>query len=315
MQDAITQAQRAKTVVTGFKDGTVLSRNTVIVQLHQIFSETPAPGKDGVTPAAPTAAEVEGFMEPFTDMCEQWVRDQQKAEERGRQRAHGERAPGEEDADPEPRSDDDDEDGDEHPAKRRQILEEEEFPWVKHEALVPLRADQAETVQLLCIYAGDPKRSLWSLLSCTRVEFPKSQWLRLLTYKAVDLDAVLTAFYSVSPATRHTESIGEVHLTFHGSSKSTRLVSTQSQWTLAWMQTVQAALTIFPHLTEQFHKWGLYILNKFSAVHDSQHHRVISFEKAGCLLASRRSDVGLDQLFHFYRPRNYAPQLYGSPRH
>ncbi|KAJ7095492.1 hypothetical protein C8R43DRAFT_840616, partial [Mycena crocata] len=190
-------------------------------------------------------------------------------------------------------------DADERPAKRRQLLEEEEFPWVKNEALVPLCADLAETVRLLGIYAVDPKRSLRSLLSRTRVEFPESQWLRLITNKAVDLDAVLTAFYSVSPSTGHTESIGEVDLTFHGTTKSTRLVSTESEWTLAWMQTVQAALTVFPHLADQCREWGLYILGKFSAVHDSQHHRVISFEKAGRLLASRRSDVGLDQLFHF----------------
>ncbi|KAJ7163853.1 hypothetical protein C8R43DRAFT_879502 [Mycena crocata] len=234
-------------------------------------------------------------------MCEQWACDQEKAEERGTKRGRRSAldSPDEEDQDDEPRSDSDDDDADERPSKRRQLLDEDEFPWVKHEALVPLRPDLAETVRLLGIYAVDPKRSLRSLLSRTRVEFPESQWLRLLTNKAVDLDAVLTAFYSVAPSSGHTETVGEVDLTFHGSSKATRFVSSQSEWTLAWMQTVQAALTVFPHLADQFREWGLYILGKFSAVHDSQHHRVISFEKAGRLLASRRSDVGLDQLFHF----------------
>ncbi|KAJ7171597.1 hypothetical protein C8R43DRAFT_852097, partial [Mycena crocata] len=181
--------------------------------------------------------------------------------------------------------------------------EEDELPWVQQEALVgtaPLRADLAETVRLLSVYGVDPKRSLRSLLSRTRVEFPESQWLRLLTGKAVDLDAVLTGIYSISASTAHTESVGDFDLTFNGSaSKSTRAIVSQSDWTLAWMQTVQAGLTVFPHLADQYRQWGLYILGKFAAVHDSQHQRVINFEKSGRLLASRRADVGLDQHYHF----------------
>ncbi|KAJ6538988.1 hypothetical protein B0H19DRAFT_911726, partial [Mycena capillaripes] len=115
----------------------------------------------------------------------------------------------------------------------------------------------------------DPKRSLRSLLSRTRVEFPESQWLRLLTGKAIDLDA------------------------------PSRVIVTQADWTLAWMQTVQAGLTVLPHLAAQYREWGVYILGKFAAVHESQHQRVINFEKAGRLLVSRRADVALDQTFHF----------------
>jgi hypothetical protein len=247
-------------------------------------------------------------MEPYLDMYDQWSRDQEKAKELGRKRGRGNRGTtgeeGEEleDEQPEPSGDEND-DGDDHPAKRRLIFEEDELPWVKHETLtgtIPLRADLTETVRLLSIYGVDPKRTLCSLLSRTRVEFPESQWLCLLTNKAVDLDAVLTGIYSIIPSTAHTESVGSIDLTFNsGAAKSSRIIVTQSDWTLAWMQTVQAGLSVFPHLSDQYRAWGLYILGKFAAVHDSQHQRVINFEKSARLLVSRRADVGLDQSFHF----------------
>ncbi|KAJ6628406.1 hypothetical protein B0H10DRAFT_1659657, partial [Mycena sp. CBHHK59/15] len=130
-------------------------------------------------------------------------------------------------------------------------------------------------------------------------EFPESQWLRLLANKAVDLDAVFTGIYSVSPSTAHTESVGEIDFMFIGAAKAICVIVTQSDWTVAWMQTVQAGLTIFPHLTEQYRYWGHFILAKFAAVHESQHQHVINFEKAGRLLASRWADVGLDQYAQF----------------
>ncbi|KAJ7754118.1 hypothetical protein B0H14DRAFT_2405094 [Mycena olivaceomarginata] len=237
------------------------------------------------------------------DRCDQWVRDQEKAKAQGDKRTLP-GAGGEEEDDSGTGSGDDD-DADEPPAKRiRLALDEGDFPWVKRDALIgtePLRADLAETVRLLGLYGVDTKRTLRSLLARTRVEFPESQWLRLLTNKAVDLDAVLAGIYSISPSTAHTESIGNLDLTFNGSSSSkpTRTVVTQSDWTIAWMQTVEAGLTVFPHLSTQYREWGLFILGKFAAVHDTQHHRIIAFEKAGRLLVSRRADVGLDQFHHF----------------
>ncbi|KAJ7471113.1 hypothetical protein FB451DRAFT_1135406 [Mycena latifolia] len=299
MQD-VSQSGRSEAAVASYKDG-ALSRTAVTLALHAILSE-PVPSDDGISSSPPTNAEVEAFMEPYLDMCAQWDRDQEAAKERGRKRGRGGTGLEEGEDDEQPGPDDDDDEDAERPAKRRLVFEEDELPWVKHEALhgiLPLRADLAETVRLLGIYGVDPKRSLRSLLARTRVEFPESQWLRLLTNKAVDLDAVLTGIYSISPSTAHTESVGDIDLTFNASSKSTRVIASQSDWTVAWMQAVQAGLTVFPHLTEQYRCWGHFILGKFAAVHESQHQRVINFEKAGRLLASRRADVGLDQYFHF----------------
>ncbi|KAJ7254012.1 hypothetical protein B0H12DRAFT_1017309 [Mycena haematopus] len=238
-------------------------------------------------------------------MCYQWTRDQEAAKVAGKRRANPGN-PGDEEIEDDGLGGgaDDGVDDDERPAKRRLVFDEADLPWVKNESLVstaPLRADLAETVRLLGVYGSDPKRALRSLLSRSRVKFPESQWLRLLTNRPVDLDAVLTGIYSISASTAHTESVGDFDFTFNAgrTSKPTRSVVSQADWTLAWMQTVQASLSVFPHLAEQYREWAVFILAKFAAVHDTQHHRVISFEKACRLLASRRADVALDQFFHF----------------
>jgi hypothetical protein len=95
--------------------------------------------------------------------------------------------------------------------------------------------------------------------------------------------------------------VGGIEFTFSAgeSGKPSRSITRQSDWTLAWMRAVEAGLVVFPHLSEQYRVWGIFIMGKFAAVHESQHLRVIEFEKACRLLASRRADVALDQLHHF----------------
>jgi hypothetical protein len=180
MQD-VPQPERAKQVVTKFKDG-ALSQTAAFLALHSIFSELPPPGSDGVVPVPPTEDQVASFMDPFVDMCDQWTRDKEATVRRGKKRIR-EGDANADNADPLGDGDGNDSDElDEPTPKRKQPFEEDELPWVKSAVTaIPLREDLAETVRLLGIYGVDPKRSLRSLLARTRVEFPESQWVRLLT--------------------------------------------------------------------------------------------------------------------------------------
>jgi hypothetical protein len=168
-----------------------------------------------------------------------------------------------------------DDDDDERPAKRRIIFDDGELPWVKNEPLAtaPLRADLAETVRLLGIYGVNPRRSPHSLLSRARIGFPESQWPHLLTNRALDLNAVFSSLYSLVPSTAHTETVGSIEFTFSGgeSGKPSRTITRQSDWTLAWVRAVEAGFIVFPHLSEQYRVWGIFIIGKFTAVHESQH--------------------------------------------
>ncbi|KAJ7327847.1 hypothetical protein DFH08DRAFT_1025854 [Mycena albidolilacea] len=283
MQDAPeTSAARCEAAVAAFKVGSK-SRIATTLALHDILSE-PAETSPGHAGPIPTPKEVESYMEPYEDMCDQWVRDQEEARVLGKRRTPGSGAsgggagPGKEGEDGTGGLDnnaaaDFDDDDDERPAKRRIVFDDGELPWVKNEpfAAAPLHADLAETVRLL-----------------TRIEFPESQWLHLLTNRALDLDAVFSSLYSLVPSTTHTETVGGIEFTFSGgeSGKPSRSITRQSDWTLAWMQAIEAGLVVFSHLSEQYRVWGIFIMGKFAAVHESQHLRVIEFEKACRLLAS-----------------------------
>ncbi|KAJ7813944.1 hypothetical protein B0H14DRAFT_3477459 [Mycena olivaceomarginata] len=244
-------------------------RNPVSLPLSPstTFYLNPLKTSPGHAGPIPTPEEVEQYMEPYKDMCDQWVRDQKEARVLGKRRTPGSGATGGGEGSGEEGKDGtgslDDGAGanngdydDECPTKHRIVFHNGKLPWVKNEPLAaaPLRTDLAKTVRLLDIYG-----------------FPESQWLRLLTNRALDLDTVFSSLYSLILSTAHTET----------------------------MRAVEAGLVIFPHLSEQYRVWGIFIMGKFATVHESQHLRVIEFEKACRLLASRRADVSLNQLHHF----------------
>ncbi|KAJ7786734.1 hypothetical protein B0H14DRAFT_3506504 [Mycena olivaceomarginata] len=313
MQDApATSTARCEAAVTAFKDGSK-SRIATTLALHDILSEPTETSPEHAGPI-PTPEEVEQYMEPYEDMWDQWVRDQKEARVLGKRRTPGSGATGGGEGSGEEGEDgaggldngagtDDDDYNDERPAKCRIVFDDGELPWVKNEPLAaaPLCADLAETVRLLGIYGVDPRRSLRSLLSRARIEFPESQWLHLLTNRALALDTVFSSLYSLVPSTAHMETVGGVEFTFSGgeSGKPSRSITWQSDWTLAWMRAVEAGLVVFPYLSKQYRVWGIFIMGKFATVHESQHLRFIEFEKTCRLLASRRADVALDQLHHF----------------
>ncbi|KAJ7215706.1 hypothetical protein B0H12DRAFT_1079005 [Mycena haematopus] len=227
MQDVSTSREaQSEALVEAFKAGSI-SLARVTLGLNDIYAE-PIESEPGVAGPVPSASEVESFMEPFLDMCYQWTRDQEAAKVAGKRRVNpGDTGDEEDEDDGLGGGADDGVDDEERPSKRRLVFDEAELPWVKNESLVstaPLRADLAETVRLLGVYGSDPKRALRSLLARSRVEFPESQWLRLLTNRPVDLDAVLTGIYSISASTAHTESVGDFDFTFNagGTSKPTR---------------------------------------------------------------------------------------------
>ncbi|KAJ7199107.1 hypothetical protein B0H12DRAFT_1081429 [Mycena haematopus] len=229
MQDVSTSREaQSEALVEAFKAGSI-SLARVTLGLNDIYAE-PIESEPGVAGPVPSASEVESFMEPFLDMCYQWTRDQEAAKVAGKRRVNpGDTGDEEDEDDGLGGGADDGVDDEERPSKRRLVFDEAELPWVKNESLVstaPLRADLAETVRLLGVYGSDPKRALRSLLARSRVEFPESQWLRLLTNRPVDLDAVLTGIYSISASTAHTESVGDFDFTFNagGTSKPTRSV-------------------------------------------------------------------------------------------
>ncbi|KAF8212469.1 hypothetical protein K438DRAFT_1246720 [Mycena galopus ATCC 62051] len=179
-------------------------RTTVTLAIHDILAE-PTVTSSADTGAIPSGEDIEKFMEPYMDRCDQWsgTRKRPRSSERSEPIPNGEPV-----------------------AKKSWMEATVQDPTEVLTAATTrtnfhgsnttpssapspsLRADLAESVRLLGIYGVDPKRTLRSLLTRARVEFPESQWLRLLTNKAVDLDAVFSGIYSITPSNAHTESVG-----------------------------------------------------------------------------------------------------------
>ena len=64
-------------------------------------------------------------------------------------------------------------------------------------------------------------------------QFPESEWISLLSGRAIDLDHVLASHYSTSHEEKCTECIGEIEFVV-GCSRSTKAVEMHGNWVLAW---------------------------------------------------------------------------------
>ena len=95
--------------------------------------------------------------------------------------------------------------------------DDSQYPWVVSDFIqsVTLSPSLTATLDLLKLYTIDPKgmkRSLVNSPSCP--EFPDSEWTNILAGRAVNLDAVLSGYYSTSNNDEQVESIGDVEIKF-----------------------------------------------------------------------------------------------------
>ncbi|KAF8191069.1 hypothetical protein K438DRAFT_1762985 [Mycena galopus ATCC 62051] len=77
-----TPSARCEALISAFEAGTT-SRVAATLAIYDILAE-PSVSTSGVAGPIPTAEEIEKFMEPYMDRCDQWVRDQEKAKARGK---------------------------------------------------------------------------------------------------------------------------------------------------------------------------------------------------------------------------------------
>jgi hypothetical protein len=177
----------------------------------------------------------------------------------------------------------DEEPVDEHgPQAKRARVEESEFPWTVSDLIhsVVLSPSLDRSLKLLQLYAVDPKKAKRSLTnSPTCPEFPDSEWTNILAGRAVNLDHVLSGYYSTSNNDERTECIGEVEIKF-GTTSPTKLVSTAGDWSIAWNRTSRATTVAFPHRAGELGDYSEYIIGLFGATNTFFHDRVISYDRA-----------------------------------
>ena len=189
----------------------------------------------------------------------------------------------------------------EPPAAKRARTDESEFPWsvsgLIHSTVLSPSLDRS--LKLLQLYAVDPKKAKRSLTnSPTCPEFPDSEWTNILAGRAVNLDHVLSGYYSVSNNDERTESIGDVEIKF-GAVSPSKLVSTAGDWSIAWNCTSRATNVAFPHRASELADYSEYIIGLFGATDVLFHDRVIAYDRAVRRRIGSRRDLELTDIHKF----------------
>jgi len=122
------------------------------------------------------------------------------------------------------------------PPPKRAKPDDSKFPWTISDFIhgATLSPSLSKSLELLKLYAINPKGTKQSLInspSCP--EFPDSEWMNVLAGHAINLDAVLTGYYSTSNNDEQVEEIGDFEIRF-GTVNPTKFVSTVGEWSITW---------------------------------------------------------------------------------
>ena len=108
-------------------------------------------------------------------------------------------------------------------------------------------------------------------------QFPESEWISLLSGRAIDLNHILASHYSTSHEEKRTEHISKIKFVT-SRSKSTKVVETHSNWVSAWDQTVKATLFVFEHRATKLRDYGHHITQLFTSLKPPLHTRIIQYD-------------------------------------
>ncbi|THH15072.1 hypothetical protein EW146_g5340 [Bondarzewia mesenterica] len=155
-------------------------------------------------------------------------------------------------------------------------------PWLIEDrgGAKPLSESLEQTRVLLANFASDPKLVKSTIVNTAGCPpFPDTEWLHIVSGKAVDFDQILTASSSTTYSAIHKEKIGGVELTLP-SMVPAKTVQSQGEWITCWNEVARAYLFVFPHRLAELNGYYDHVSRQFSAVHPSYHGRIIQYDKA-----------------------------------
>jgi hypothetical protein len=168
-----------------------------------------------------------------------------------------------------------------------------------------LSANLKRTNAVLLNWSQDPKearrRLMYHELS---PEFHESGWMEIVTGKCINLDNVHSIIASSRAIDKHTETIGGIENRYGTSEATSKRITTQSSWFVAWNRASCAILFAFPHRKAELHAYNEYITAQFSSNEEAVHSRIIRFDKAirNRVASSRRYELSdfaaFQDIFH-----------------
>ncbi|KDR74166.1 hypothetical protein GALMADRAFT_1336346 [Galerina marginata CBS 339.88] len=265
--------------------GQKCSKSTALLSIHEILAKS--------IPNDPKSLD-EAFAQ-YLEIIDNHENYLSRVEKRGRQN------PSDEHAGTAACSDDEGHTDEQEPHAKQSRIDESEFPWNVADFIhtITLSPSLSRSLKLLQLYTVDPKgckRSLTNSPTCP--EFPDSKWTNVLAGRAINLDHVLSGYYSVSNNDERSESIGNVEIKF-GTASPTKLVSTAGDWSIAWNRTSRATIVAFPHRAGELANYGEYIIGLFGATDTLFHSRVIAYDRAVRRRVGSRRDLELTDIHKF----------------
>ncbi|KAI0644456.1 hypothetical protein C8Q79DRAFT_912871 [Trametes meyenii] len=178
--------------------------------------------------------------------------------------------------DPSPGSDSD------SPQSKRPRVDPGKYAWAATEFLAELQLhpDVVKTLELIRTYGEDlaaAKRDLNATASAP--EFPESEWAKVLTGRAVDLDLVFAGRYNPATDTKHVERVGDFELSL-GVPVASKKITSFGDWVFAWHRATEAVAFAFPHRREELREYGEYMVGLFGALAPPLHSRALNFDRA-----------------------------------
>ena len=177
-----------------------------------------------------------------------------------------------------------------------------DLPWVTRNETSPsyLPPSLTTTQSILENISRDFKTVKVSLLNFpTLPQFPKLEWVSLLSRHAVDLDHVLASHYSTSHEEKRTECISDLEFFISRRSKPTKAIEMHCNWVSAWDQTVEATLFIFEHRGTELREYGRHITQLFTSLNAPLHSRIIQYDRAVRNRVAQRRNLLLTNFSEF----------------
>ncbi|KAF8589813.1 hypothetical protein K439DRAFT_1331586, partial [Ramaria rubella] len=114
-------------------------------------------------------------------------------------------------------------------------------------------------------------------------DFPDTLWIDVLLNHYIDLDKIYTAYSTLMPEYKQTETIGDFEIVVHssGTNKNAKTIKTHGEWTIAFDALKRAVLYAYPHRVDELAQYERFIIGQFHAIHNvALHSRIIHLDQA-----------------------------------
>ncbi|KAG1777808.1 hypothetical protein EV702DRAFT_969337, partial [Suillus placidus] len=154
-------------------------------------------------------------------------------------------------------------------------------PTVHQELSRPLSANLRRTIRILQNWAQDQKQARLKLMYHEHSpEFHESGWADIVAGRSISLDAIHTIITTSQAVDKHSETIGDVELTYGISETATKKITTQGHWNAAWNRAARAIKFAFPFRQAELDAYSEHINEQFDQQLENCHGRVLRYDKS-----------------------------------